>query len=72
MRGGFRLRKKRLKQGGWQVVEENKKGGREYQLVLQKVGGDQTTIKGSSRARAYMRAEKELLVKAEPSGDEVT
>ena len=63
MRGGFRMRKKYLKQAGWQVVGENQQGEKEYQLILQKSDGDQMTIKGSSRARAYMRAEQELLRK---------
>jgi len=63
MRGGFRLRKKRLKQSGWQVVEENKKGDRRYQLVLQREGEDQATIEGSTRARAYRQAEHKLLSK---------
>lgn len=64
MPGGFRIRKKRLKQAGWQIVEDSKAGEREHQLVLQKTDGDQTTIKASTRARAYKRAEQELIVKA--------
>ena len=64
MRGGFRARKKTLKQAGWQVVDESKAGDREYELVLQKSDGDQKIFKAKTRARAYMRAEQELLVNA--------
>ena len=63
MRGGFRRRKKYLKQAGWQVVGENKEGERESALTLQKSDGNQMTIKGSTRARAYRRAEQEVLRK---------
>ena len=62
MRGGFRARKKTLKQAGWQVVGESKAGDRDYELVLQTSEGDQRTFKAKTRARAYMRAEQELLV----------
>ena len=62
MRGGFRARKKKLKQAGWQVVGEIKAGDRDYELVLQKLEGDRKTFKAKTRARAYMRAEQELLV----------
>ena len=63
MRGGFRMRKKYLQQAGWQVVGENKEGKGEYKLILEKADGDQMTIKGSSRARAFVWAEQELLRK---------
>ena len=63
MRGGFRLRKKRLKQAGWQLVEENKKGDRQYQLVFQGEDGEHETIEGSTRARAYKQAEHKLVFK---------
>ncbi len=63
MRGGFRIRKKRLKQAGWQFVGESKEADREYQLILQKSDGEKVTIKGSTRARAYTRAALELLGK---------
>ena len=69
MRGGFRVRKKRLKQAGWRVVEENKKGDRQYQLVVQATAGDQAIIEGSTRARAYMQAEHKLLFKVSTSGN---
>lgn len=63
MRGGFRIRKKRLKQSGWQVVGEAKETDREFQLILQKSDGEKVTIKGSTRAKAYTRAGLELLRK---------
>jgi hypothetical protein len=63
MRGGFRARKKSLKQAGWQVVGESKEGDSEYDLVLQKSEGEQKIIKAKTRARAYMLAERELLVR---------
>jgi len=63
MRGGFRMQKKRLKQAGWQFVGERKQADREYQLTLQKSDGEQMTIKGSTRAKAYTRAARELLGK---------
>ena len=65
MRGGFRIRKKQLKQAGWQVVGESKEADGEYQLILQKSDGEKVTIKGSSRAKAYLRAGSELLRKVE-------
>ena len=65
MRGGFRIRKKQLKQAGWQVVEENKEADGQYQLILQQSDGEKVTIKGSSRAKAYLRAGLELLRKVE-------
>ena len=65
MRGGFRMRKKQLKQAGWQVVEENKEADRQYQLILQQSDGEKVTIKGSTRAKAYLRAGLELLRKVE-------
>ena len=63
MRGGFRIRKKRLKQAGWQLVGESKETDREYHLILQKSDGEKVTIKGSTRARAYTRAGLDLLGK---------
>ena len=48
MRGGFRARKKTLKQAGWQVVDESKAGDREYELVLQKSDGDQKIFKADA------------------------
>jgi len=65
MRGGFRIRKKQLKQAGWQVVEENKEADGQYQLILQESDGEKVTVKGSSRAKAYLRAGLELLRKVE-------
>jgi len=65
MRGGFRMRKKQLKQVGWQVVGESKEADGEYQLMLQKSNGEKVKIKGSTRARAYVRAGLELLRKVE-------
>jgi hypothetical protein len=65
MRGGFRIRKKKLKQAGWQVVEENKETDGQYQLILQESDGEKVTIKGSSRAKAYLRASQELPPKVE-------
>jgi hypothetical protein len=65
MRGGFRIRKKQLKQAGWQIVGESKETDREYQLILQKSEGEKVTIKGSTRAKAYARAGLELLRKVE-------
>ena len=65
MRGGFRIRKKQLKQAGWQVVGESKETHGEYQLILQKSNGEKVNIKGSTRARAYVRAGLELLRKVE-------
>ena len=63
MRGGFRMRKKRLKQAGWQFVGERKQADKEYQLILQKSNGEKVNIKGSTRARAYTRAALEFLGK---------
>jgi hypothetical protein len=65
MRGGFRIRKKRLNRAGWQVKGEGKETDREYQLILEKSDGEQVTIKGSTRAKAYTRAGLELLRKVE-------
>jgi hypothetical protein len=65
MRGGFRIRKKRLKQAGWQFVGESKETDREYQLILQKSDGEKVTIKGSTRAKAYVRARLDLRSKVE-------
>ena len=65
MRGGFRIRKKQLKQAGWQVVGESKSGDREYQLVLRNSDGNERTITRSTRARAFMLAEQELLSRQE-------
>ena len=65
MRGGFRIRKKQLKQAGWQVVGESKEANGEYQLILQKSNGEKVNIKGSTRAKAYVRAGLELLRKVE-------
>ena len=65
MRGGFRIRKKRLKQAGWQFVGESKETDREYQLILQKSDGEKVTIKGSTRAKAYERAGLDLRGKVE-------
>jgi len=56
MRGGFRIRKKRLKQAGWQFVGEGKETDGQYQLILQKSDGEKMTVKGSTRAKAYVRA----------------
>jgi hypothetical protein len=55
MRGGFRIRKKYLKQAGWQVVGDSKAGEE----------GDEITIKASTRTRAFRRAERELLARQE-------
>ena len=65
MRGGFRIRKKRLKQAGWQFVGESKEADREYQLILQRSDGEKVTIKGSTRAKAYVRAGLDLRGKVE-------
>jgi len=65
MRGGFRIRKKRLKQAGWKFVGESKEADGEYQLILQKSDGEKMTVKGSTRAKAYTRAGLELLGKVE-------
>ena len=61
MRRGFRIRKKQLKQAGWQVVGESKEADGEYQLMLQQSNGEKVTIKGSTRAKAYVRAGLDLL-----------
>ena len=65
MRGGFRIRKKHLKQAGWQFAGESKETGGKYQLILQKSDGEKVTVEGSTRAKAYMRAALELLGKVE-------
>jgi hypothetical protein len=65
MRGGFRIRKKRLKQAGWQVVGESREADGEYQLMLQKSGGEKVAVKGSTRAKAYAHAAHDLLGKVE-------
>lgn len=61
MRGGFRIRKKQLKLAGWQVVGESKEADGQYQLILQQSNGEKVTIKGSTRAKAYVRARLDLL-----------
>jgi hypothetical protein len=66
MRGGFRIRKKNLKQAGWQVVGDSKAEDVGYQLVLKDAGGNEMTIQASTRARAFRRAESELLSRGEP------
>lgn len=65
MRGGCRTRKKQLKQAGWQIVGESKEADGEYQLILQESDGEKVTIKGSTRAKAYVRAGLELLAKVD-------
>ena len=60
MRGSFRIRKKNLKKAGWQFVGEGKETDGEYQLILQKSDGEKMTVKGSTRAKAYVRAGLEL------------
>jgi hypothetical protein len=65
MRGGFRIRKKQLKQAGWQFAGESKEADGEYQLILQKSDGEKVTVKGSTRAKTYVRAGLELLGKVE-------
>jgi dsRNA-specific ribonuclease len=65
MRGGFRIRKKRLKQAGWQFVGERKEADGEYQVMLQKSDGEKVTAKGSTRAKAYAHAARDLLGKVE-------
>ena len=65
MRGSFRIRKKNLKKAGWQFVGEGKETDGEYQLVLQKSDGEKVTIKGSTRAKAYVRAGLDLRGKRE-------
>jgi hypothetical protein len=65
MRGGFRIRKKLLKQAGWQFVGEGKEADGEYQLMLQKSDGEKVTVKGSTRAKAYAHAALDLLSKIE-------
>jgi hypothetical protein len=65
MRGGFRIQKKHLKQAGWQFAGESKEADAKYQLILQKSDGEKVTVKGSTRAKAYMRAALELLCKVE-------
>ena len=66
MRGGFRIRKKNLKQAGWQVVGDSKAGEARYQLVLKNSEGNEMTIQAPTRTRAFRRAERELLSKGEP------
>lgn len=61
MRGGFRIRKKRLKQAGWQFVGETKEADGEFQLMLEKSDGEKVTVKGSTRAKAYAHAARDLL-----------
>jgi hypothetical protein len=63
MRGGFRIRKKCLKQAGWQLVGERKEAEGEYELMLQKSDGEKVTVKGSTRAKAYANAALDLLGK---------
>jgi hypothetical protein len=63
MRGGFRIRKKRLKQAGWQFVGEKKEVDGEFQLMLEKSDGEKVTVKGSTRAKAYAHAAQDLLGK---------
>jgi hypothetical protein len=65
MRGGFRIRKKHLKQAGWICVEERKEPDGKYQLILQKSDDEKVTVEGSTKTRAYMRAAQELLAKGE-------
>ncbi len=57
------MRKKKMKQAGWQVVGDRKEGDGEHQLLLQNPDGEQMSVKASTRARAYLRAEQELRVK---------
>ena len=65
MRGGFRIRKKRLKQAGWQLVGERKEADGEYELMLQKSDGEKVTVKGSTRAKAYAHAALDRLGKVD-------
>ena len=65
MRGGFRIRKKRLKQAGWQLVGERKEADGEYELMLQKSDGEKVTVKGSTRGKAYAHAALDLLGKVD-------
>ena len=65
MRGSFRIRKKHLKKAGWQFAGESKQADGKYQLILLKLDGEKVTVKGSTRAKAYMRAAMELLGRVE-------
>ena len=53
MRGRQRIRRKHLKQAGWDIVEERKATGQAYRLVLQSPAGEQVSIEAASRPRAY-------------------
>ena len=54
MRGRRRIRRKHLKQAGWEIVEEGKATGQAYRLVLQSPAGEQVNIEAARRPRAYV------------------
>ncbi|GIW47972.1 MAG: hypothetical protein KatS3mg078_1849 [Deltaproteobacteria bacterium] len=60
MRGKRRIREKRLKKGGWKILEDSRFNGK-HRLVLEGPGGNQVVIEAPTRPRAYLKAEKELL-----------
>lgn len=54
-----RIRKKRIKQTGWQILEEGRLSpGNKHFILLQKAGSpQQLRVEASSLARAYQQAE---------------
>jgi hypothetical protein len=65
MRGSTRIRKKHIKQAGWQIVSEGRpEPGQRYILVLRSPGGEELRIEAPTRPRAYYRAEQQILGRA--------
>jgi hypothetical protein len=56
MRGRQRIRRKHLKQVGWQIVGEGKATGQGYRLELRSPAEEQVSIEAASRPRAYVHA----------------
>jgi hypothetical protein len=56
MRGRQRIRRKHLKQVGWEIVQEGGATGQGYRLVLRSPAEEQVSIEAASRPRAYVHA----------------
>jgi hypothetical protein len=57
MRGGERVRKKRLQRAGWGIVSEERAGEHQWRLVLLGPGGQELSVDAPTRPRAFQRAE---------------
>jgi hypothetical protein len=56
MRGRQRIRRKHLKQVGWEIVEEGEATGQGYRLILRSPAEEQVSIEAASHPGAYVYA----------------